>query len=344
MGLDIWANLLSSESLFNKELLPRMKLLSLTEKQLRSFAGDVIYERGEAYFHEGSVREFDYDANAQRIEATVEGNYDNYLVDIQDGDEFSATCDCPYDGYPCKHIVAVLLRFIEERGRLSTNTPESSSKTAKKAAFSLKKSLMNLEREDLADIILAEAAKNKELRLRLEMRFRGADTALVNQLKQQINDYFPHTERGTQHFNAGQVTRAIRKLIKSFEAMPPDAQVELHWHTIDCALYPLSEFRMQSAPVESLIMDELNLLLALMKEHDFPELRRRIIESLLYYYGKSMSYIHTELLDAATLLARTKSDYALIISGFDSSSQGLHTTYVNQKMESLRNLQAGAAD
>ena len=28
-----------------------------------------------------------------------------------------ADCTCPYEGYPCKHILAVLLTFIKDKGK-----------------------------------------------------------------------------------------------------------------------------------------------------------------------------------------------------------------------------------
>jgi len=73
---------------------------------------EASFERGVGYFEDGRVEI--REANPSRVIATVIGT-DDYTVEVDLGDELSATCDCPYDygGY-CKHIVATLLEIEQE--------------------------------------------------------------------------------------------------------------------------------------------------------------------------------------------------------------------------------------
>ena len=83
----------------------------LTEKDIRRFADSKrIFERGMGYYRRGYVRSIKLLDGVEGITAKVDGNYGPYDVDIRFyEDDLEAACDCPYDGYVCKHIVAVLL-------------------------------------------------------------------------------------------------------------------------------------------------------------------------------------------------------------------------------------------
>lgn len=75
-----------------------------------------IFQRGEDYFQSAMVYQMEYHPDNLSIYAEVSGNYGNYEVKIsEDTKDINAYCDCPYDGYPCKHIIAVLLNFIENK-------------------------------------------------------------------------------------------------------------------------------------------------------------------------------------------------------------------------------------
>ena len=93
-----------------------MKLNEITRRWLKNFAGEKIFQRGEDYFQSGMVYQMEYHPDNFSIYAEVSGNYGNYEVKIsEDTKDINAYCDCPYDGYPCKHIIAVLLNFIENK-------------------------------------------------------------------------------------------------------------------------------------------------------------------------------------------------------------------------------------
>ncbi|ODS38877.1 MAG: hypothetical protein A7316_06825 [Candidatus Altiarchaeales archaeon WOR_SM1_86-2] len=97
-------------------VIKKMQPEDLTENDIRRFADSKrIFGRGESYYRRGKIRSMDVSRDKKEITAKVDGNYGIYDVEIYfDEDGISADCDCPYDGYGCKHIVAVLLEFLYE--------------------------------------------------------------------------------------------------------------------------------------------------------------------------------------------------------------------------------------
>ena len=75
----------------------------------------MIFQRGEDYYEDGLVEELDETAPGTWC-AVVAGTMDYETeVCVKDGEIVSWDCDCPYDGYMCKHVVAVLLKLRNER-------------------------------------------------------------------------------------------------------------------------------------------------------------------------------------------------------------------------------------
>lgn len=92
-----------------------MKLPKISEEVILALADShIIFERGEDYFESGYVEEIDFADNL--LTAKVLGSLGKYNVKIYwDNNHFvQASCNCPYDGYICKHIVAVLLSLNKD--------------------------------------------------------------------------------------------------------------------------------------------------------------------------------------------------------------------------------------
>ena len=74
----------------------------------------VIFRRGEDYYENGLVEGLEEVAPG-RWNAVVEGTTDYETeICVENGEITSWDCDCPYDGYMCKHVVAVLLAVRDE--------------------------------------------------------------------------------------------------------------------------------------------------------------------------------------------------------------------------------------
>lgn len=92
------------------------KLPRLTEAHVRELASEKSFERGEAYYQDGSVLE--PVRQERELRAQCQGSdYDPYQVSatLSKSGIAETSCTCPYDyGGICKHIVALLLTYIYE--------------------------------------------------------------------------------------------------------------------------------------------------------------------------------------------------------------------------------------
>lgn len=88
-------------------------LQALTREAVQGLAdSSAVFQRGVQYLHSGAIHQFN--VTSRRINAKVSGHYGDYSIEIVDTpDELEMTCSCPYEGVVCKHLVAVLLRFVE---------------------------------------------------------------------------------------------------------------------------------------------------------------------------------------------------------------------------------------
>jgi len=69
-----------------------------------------IFQRGMRIFNNGGYHCTEYDPDTGCFEYVVDGNYGDYDVIIELGnDTISTSCNCPYPADGCKHIVAMLL-------------------------------------------------------------------------------------------------------------------------------------------------------------------------------------------------------------------------------------------
>jgi SNF2 family DNA or RNA helicase len=106
--------------------------MNISEKIIREHCSSIIYERGEEYYKSGKVSDIKVQREYHKsgsffvydIEASVEASYfDEYFVEIMLSDRsgfMTVNCDCPFfsDNHRklgfCKHIVAVMLKFVKE--------------------------------------------------------------------------------------------------------------------------------------------------------------------------------------------------------------------------------------
>ena len=152
----------------------------ITEKSLRTEAGDRAYARGAAYFGSGAVT--DLVVSEETINARVVGG-DEYAVQLwAEGGRLGYSCTCPVgdDGVFCKHGVAAGLAWLadrtEARGALQgrSGSALAGRKTASPARrhrddlAAIRKWLGEAPRERLVEVLLEQALHDPALRSRLD--------------------------------------------------------------------------------------------------------------------------------------------------------------------------------
>ena len=134
---------------------------------LRRAAGPRSFERGEAYFKAGRVKFLDEYEGA--ITAQVAGTRP-YRVKLRArGRGLASDCTCPYgqEGEFCKHAVAVGLAWLDRSRTVKAATGKSSQ-----AGLTLKDVrawLMTQDKNELADLLMAQAMDDERLRRRLSL-------------------------------------------------------------------------------------------------------------------------------------------------------------------------------
>jgi len=148
-----------------------------------------IHKRGKDYFSEGAVTDLQVMDNGQCF-AIVEGN-DDYEVDIRlgrDGEILEYSCTCPYEGDICKHIVAVFCRLREEY-------PVTGQSGKTKEQNPWKNMISVIPETELRKFVKEQAAKNRDFRNALMIRFAGYNTRdNRDKYKQVLNGIFTAAE------------------------------------------------------------------------------------------------------------------------------------------------------
>jgi uncharacterized Zn finger protein len=142
----------------------------LTLKKFELQISNTIVHRGREYYENAAVVDLEK-TEAGFWHAEVMGN-DTYTVDVQLSrkDEIkSYSCDCPYDGDICKHVVAVLFLLREE---LAYNAVPQ--KATPKTDF--KKLVQKISLEEYQEFILTHAAADKKFKSLFERHFADKDS------------------------------------------------------------------------------------------------------------------------------------------------------------------------
>ncbi|WP_291321418.1 SNF2-related protein [Desulfonatronospira sp.] len=109
-------------------------MLDFDELTIRDQVADsrVIFQRGRTLYEDGAYMCMEAFPEEGRYEYQVDGNYGDYSTVVSLGDDgLDCSCDCPYPGPGCKHVVAVALdvldRVQEWQDKSSTQEPEKLS-------------------------------------------------------------------------------------------------------------------------------------------------------------------------------------------------------------------------
>ncbi|MDR2764775.1 MAG: SWIM zinc finger family protein [Tannerella sp.] len=176
----------------------------------------VIVRRGEEYFESGAVSALEETGNVWSAEVL---GTDDYRVEVRLDDKGTATdwsCDCPYDGSVCKHVVAVCFAIRKEKGRGGVRS------SAKKTKNDFAALLDKITRDEYKDFILRYAAADKDFKTRFELSFSEKSNVdagkkygeLIRKIMRR------HSDGGFLDYRASiKVSREIGQLIREGQEM-----------------------------------------------------------------------------------------------------------------------------
>ena len=283
-----------------------MRLKNLTRGYIENFANSVIFGRGQEYFKNGNVTDLEYDEDTDSITADVEGNYDNYSVEVnaEDGD-IEANCDCLYDGYPCKHIVAVMLEFVENQSKYTKKMTNSKAQDS-----TLKDKIAKIPKDELLEIIMDCAKKYPEFKSELMVRFIEDKQIVINTIHKQIGKAFSDIEGDDE-------TQGIKKLktiAKQVDAGSDEMKIDVYWDIADGALEELNEYGRSDDILEDVAIDNMRKLAPVLKgKPELKQKKHKIIEELMKYYEWGNCGIADFIYETVDELLEDKSDYQIVI-------------------------------
>ncbi|MFQ6042652.1 MAG: SWIM zinc finger family protein, partial [Candidatus Poribacteria bacterium] len=308
-----------------------MNFKSLTEEDIQRFAPAQIFQRGVGYYRGGRVSSLELDPEDETITAEVDGNYGDYTVEITvDEDGIDADCDCPYDGYPCKHMVAVLLTFVNERGQYLQEVEK-----AKKQVRSLESKIKQLPQDELVEMVMSCARKYPDFKRELIVRFEGEKPATFNAIKKQIQQAFPSV--ASNSYSISGIVRTLNSILKSVESASDSLKVDVYWAVADRTLDELNEYGMDEESLEEVAIESMRKLPPLLQ--DAPELKEKkekILAELMRYYTWGNCGITDFIYEAAEEICTERSDYEILIDSLkEKAKSDVFSSYYNTLLASL---------
>jgi uncharacterized Zn finger protein len=306
-----------------------MTLTDLTREYIRRFADSVIFERGEEYFENRNVTSLEYDKDDGAIIADVSGNYGDYSVEVYEEDgKIRADCDCPYDGYPCKHIVAVMLEFVEKKGEYVKRTEKSKTQDS-----TLKARMAGLSKEKLLEIIMDCAKKYPDFKSELMVRFAEDKQKVLDAILKQIENAFPDIE---DSYSMSQIAKRLRTIAKQVDTASDDMKVNVYWAIADRTLEELNEYGIDDEILEGVAIDYMRDMASLLKGKAILKQKRQdILEELMEYYEWGNCGIVDSIYETVKELLEDKSDYQIVINHLEKAVKSSNSSY---KRELLANL------
>lgn len=175
------------------------KLPRLTEAHIRELASEKSFDRGEAYYHDGSVLE--PVRQERELRAQCQGSdYEPYQVSatLSKSGIAETSCTCPYDyGGICKHIVALLLTYVHEPQSFRPIPP-------------LAKLLAGRRREELIALIGELIKREPELLSLVELSVETEQAARGN--PPDVSVYRRQARRALRHESEHVIEKELRAL------------------------------------------------------------------------------------------------------------------------------------
>ncbi|MCI5218476.1 MAG: hypothetical protein D3914_04625 [Candidatus Electrothrix sp. LOE2] len=291
-----------------------MKLTDTTEASIQQFAGSTIFGRGYGYYKDDMVMSLEYDGDSDIIDAQVAGSNTDYEVQVRGTKHgIDADCDCPYEGWPCKHVVAVLLTFLHQKKKYL-----DANRTRKKTASSLASKIRTLSQNELAELVISYSRKYPDVKRELMLRLETDKKATLETIEKQINNAFPSIE--SRNYSTSQIARKISTIVRSVEDASPEIQAKVSWTAADAAIGELDEYGMNDSSLEELVFDTLESLVETLENNpSLQDLKTTVIDELMEYYISGNNGIVDLLYDTASKLCSEESHHRIMIDRLKNS-------------------------
>ncbi len=231
------------------------------------------------------------------IQAEVSGSSGNsYDVEITAaGSGIDATCSCPYDGYPCNHIVAVLLIFMDKQETFLRQGVE-----IKKKMSSFKERVQALSQDRLATILLFLAEKYPDCQMDVLIQLGDDPQEAVHVIRKQIHHIFRAFE--SEDYPSAKVVKQLKGVLQSIHHSQEQVKVRIYWAIADRILKELNEYGMDDEPLEDMAIETMDLLTEILSKSDSSDEKAGIVRALRKYSALGNCGIIDQIKEAADKL------------------------------------------
>lgn len=314
-----------------------MKFNEITDSYVASFADyKLIYERGLEYYQHGMVHGLI--ADSREISAEVEGSnnsaYKVSILEAEEGEDLRASCDCPFQGWICKHIVAVLLAYLNRNGERILAAPRTPSTEIE----TLGAQLRTLGLDKLVDVLLTLAKDNEALRRNLLLaaggpagqRLTPRSNPLLSAVREEIRFALAPRSQRTGRYEGfidrhamPEVIRELRRIKNSAHLADPYIAAHIYWEMADQCLRALRSADDSEGTMSALIAASwTDYAGALNKSEISRATRHRHIDRLLTLFYAQDGKLSKSIFNAALALCKEKEDYEMLLKGLKEQLAG----------------------
>lgn len=289
-----------------------MQLKDITEEHIKDIADSpAILGRGVSYYKTGQVKSLS--AEGERIAAKVRGSYGTYDVEIWiEKGELKADCDCPYEGDGCKHIVAVLYKWLRQKGGGQGGKIPSARKEE-----GLQAGLSRFSDEELRGMLLALCRGHADVRrdvLLAISRKSDDSTAIKSVILDQIRDTLGTRDEFIDYQDSFMVVKRLRKIRNAVLETKAETRSELLREMATRCHKAYEHCDDSSGNMGDFIIDCLKDLGKSLREQDLPfEEKRRILTENLDLLEKEDYGLEDGYISLVLELPSTAKDFAFLI-------------------------------
>src|SRR3989344_600395 len=148
-----------------------------------------IFGRGEEYFNEGLVKDMELIDDKTLIGTVIGNNKYKVTISIDSDGEIACDCTCPCD-FSCKHAVALLLRWVNEKNNYKKESSNSVSSKSLEKEETITEILQKKNKEELIDLVTNFLSKEPKLKSLITIR----KNEIYKKVKNLFSDFWEWNE------------------------------------------------------------------------------------------------------------------------------------------------------
>lgn len=309
-----------------------MKLIDIENNDIRDFSSESIFERAYEYYENQYVKELKYDLLDDNISSYVQGSK-LYECEISiENNRISAYCNCPYEGYPCKHIIATLLCFVNNKNKYLEIAKKETKEFSKLVDL-----IKDLSKDKLIEIVLKALKNDNDLKNEIMLQLEPNKKSTIINLIRQIDKIFNYIDSSIYE-DLSALWAKLGSIINSVSSSSDIVYINVCWQFVNRLLSMMNEYGMSDEYLEDWLIEVLDNVIEKInnkinenssEKDELIEKKKEIISELIKNYNTGNCGLLDYIYGSALSLCKEKEDYQIIINKLNKSSSYEKTLLVN---------------